>query len=107
LLRQAGSTDPAAVLRPLLGAALANALELGDAALTGPIARGDVTTLRAHTDALATEPDTRDTYLALARATSRRAESDGRLSPDAARRVRQVLTEAEWDALAESAVTVS
>jgi predicted short-subunit dehydrogenase-like oxidoreductase (DUF2520 family) len=107
LLRQAGSADPAAVMRPLLSAALANALDFGDAALTGPVARGDLTTLRAHTDALAGEPGTLDTYLALARATSRRAESDGRLSPEAARRVRQVLTEAEWDALAESAVTVS
>ena len=31
------------ILRPLLEAALENALDLGDAALTGPIARGDVT----------------------------------------------------------------
>jgi predicted short-subunit dehydrogenase-like oxidoreductase (DUF2520 family) len=107
LLRQAGSADPGAVMRPLLTAALDNSLAYGDAALTGPVARGDVTTIRAHADALGAEPDTRDTYLALARATSRRAESDGRLSPEAARRVRQVLTEAEWDALAESAVTVS
>ena len=51
LLRQAGATDPAAVLRPLLGAALANALDFGDAALTGPVVRGDVTTIRAHADA--------------------------------------------------------
>ena len=107
LMRQAGATDPAAVLRPLLGAALANTLEFGDAALTGPVARGDVTTIRAHADALADDPDTGDTYLALARATVRRAEQDGRLEPASARDIRQVLTEAEWDALAESAVGVS
>ncbi len=107
LMRRAGATDPAAVLRPLLGAALANTLDFGDAALTGPVARGDVTTIRAHADALAGDPDASDTYLALARATVRRAEQDGRLEPASARDIRQVLTEAEWDALAESAVGVS
>ena len=35
-------TDPADTLRPLLDAALDNALTYGDAALTGPIVRGDV-----------------------------------------------------------------
>ena len=42
LLRQAGSDDPASVLRPLLTAALENSLSYGDAALTGPIVRGDL-----------------------------------------------------------------
>ncbi|MEH3032505.1 MAG: DUF2520 domain-containing protein [Aeromicrobium erythreum] len=99
-----GAVDPAGVLRPLLTAALDNALELGDAALTGPVARGDVTTVRAHTEALATAPtDTRDSYLALARATARRVEADGRVDAATGRQVRQVLREAEWDALAESA----
>ena len=53
LLRAAGSTDPAATLRPLLTAALDNALDYGDAALTGPIVRGDVETVRAHLQSLA------------------------------------------------------
>ena len=35
-------------LRPLLEAALDNALAQGDSALTGPIVRGDVNTVRAH-----------------------------------------------------------
>src|SRR5699024_372000 len=48
LLRESGATDPAATLRPLLSAALDNALTMGDAALTGPIVRGDVETVRAH-----------------------------------------------------------
>ncbi len=75
LLRQAGAADPAAVLRPLLGAALSNALDYGDAALTGPVKRGDATTVRAHLDALE-DSDVRDTYVALARATADRIDRD-------------------------------
>ena len=48
LLRASGAEDPASTLRPLLTAALDNALSFGDAALTGPIVRGDVETVRAH-----------------------------------------------------------
>jgi predicted short-subunit dehydrogenase-like oxidoreductase (DUF2520 family) len=110
LLRQAGATDPAAVLRPLLGAALSNALDFGDAALTGPVVRGDVTTIRAHVDAFVeanTPAATRDAYSSLARATAARAEADGRLAPTAARDIRQALSEAEWDALADMAVGIS
>ncbi|WP_375001872.1 Rossmann-like and DUF2520 domain-containing protein [Aeromicrobium sp. CTD01-1L150] len=88
-----GTTDAgmaAEVLRPLLEAALANALELGDAALTGPVARGDVTTVRAHVEALAEAPaSTQDAYEALAQATAGRAEADGRLSAEAADAVRE------------------
>ena len=74
LLRTAGAGDPAAVLRPLLTAALDNVLAYGDAALTGPVVRGDVTTIRAHVDALAAadvDDATVDAYLELARAISR------------------------------------
>jgi predicted short-subunit dehydrogenase-like oxidoreductase (DUF2520 family) len=110
LLRQAGATDPAAVLRPLLGAAVSNALDFGDAALTGPVVRGDVTTIRAHVDAFAeagTPAATRDAYGSLARATATRAEADGRLAPAAARDIRQALSEAEWDAMADMAVGIT
>ena len=48
ILSAAGAADPAGTLRPLLTAALDNALEQGDAALTGPIVRGDLGTVRAH-----------------------------------------------------------
>ena len=54
ILSAAGAEDPAATLRPLLTAALDNALEHGDAALTGPIVRGDVETVRAHVADLTT-----------------------------------------------------
>jgi predicted short-subunit dehydrogenase-like oxidoreductase (DUF2520 family) len=80
LLREAGSTDPAATLRPLLTAALDNALEYGDAALTGPIVRGDVQTVAEHLRSLAgSSPSTLDSYVAMARATAVHAVRDGRL----------------------------
>lgn len=109
LLRTAGAQDPAAVLRPLLTAALGNALTYGDAALTGPVVRGDVTTIRAHVDALAAadvDDATVDAYLELARATAGRAEADGRLAPVQASTIRQVLDEADWDTLAEIAAGI-
>ena len=46
--RGPGSPSPRQVVGPLLRAALDNALRLGDAALTGPVARGDVGTVEDH-----------------------------------------------------------
>ncbi|KAA1379953.1 Rossmann-like and DUF2520 domain-containing protein [Aeromicrobium fastidiosum] len=109
LLRTAGAADPAAVLRPLLGAALDNVLAYGDAALTGPVVRGDVTTIRAHVDALtASDVDdaTVDAYLELARATARRAEADHRIDAATAGTIRQVLDEADWDTMAHIAAGI-
>lgn len=109
MLRTAGAENPAAVLRPLLVAALDNVLAYGDAALTGPVVRGDVTTIRAHIDALAAadvDDATVDAYLELARATARRAEADQRLTPATATTIRQVLDEADWDAMAHIAAGI-
>jgi predicted short-subunit dehydrogenase-like oxidoreductase (DUF2520 family) len=95
LLRAAGSTDPAATLRPLLTAALDNTLAYGDAALTGPIVRGDVHTIRSHVRSLAAaSPSTLPTYLAMARSTAHRAVLDGRLEPRRAAELIEVLDEA-------------
>lgn len=95
LLRAAGATDPSAVLRPLLTAALDNALDYGDAALTGPIVRGDVATVSAHLQVLAAvAPQTLDSYLALAEATARRALADQALEPRRAAALLQVLEDA-------------
>ncbi|MEO3817399.1 DUF2520 domain-containing protein [Plantactinospora sp. B24E8] len=81
-LRDAGVTDPARVLGPLLRAALDNALRYGDAALTGPVSRGDAGTVARHLDRLAgTAPDSVPSYLALARRTADRAIAAGRLRP--------------------------
>jgi predicted short-subunit dehydrogenase-like oxidoreductase (DUF2520 family) len=92
LLRAAGSDDPAATLAPLLGAALGNTLAYGDAALTGPIVRGDVRTVEAHLQAMATaDPSTVETYVAMARATVDRAVVMGRLEPRRAAELVDVL----------------
>jgi predicted short-subunit dehydrogenase-like oxidoreductase (DUF2520 family) len=95
LLVASGAQDPAATLRPLLTAALDNALAAGDAALTGPIVRGDVNTVEGHLDEIRrTAPDTLPAYVALARATADRAVLDGRLLPIRARRIMALLDEA-------------
>ncbi len=87
--------DPSATLRPLLTAALDNALVAGDAALTGPIVRGDVNTVRAHlTGIAANAPHTLPTYVALARATLDRVVTDGRVLPIRAAKIRRVLDSA-------------
>lgn len=95
LLEAADVDDPARVLRPILTAALDNALRAGDAALTGPVSRGDAGTVAEHLQALRAHPETRATYVALARETARRARASGRLRPDLADRVAAVLDEEE------------
>jgi len=95
LLGAAGAADPASILRPLLQAALDNALAEGDSALTGPIVRGDVNTVRAHLAELArTAPDTLPSYVALARATLDRVVTDGRVLPIRASAIRLALDDA-------------
>lgn len=95
LLRASGADDPAATLRPLLTAALDNALTYGDAALTGPIVRGDVETVRAHlAEIAATSPGTLEAYVAMARATANRAVLDGRLLPIRAAKLIGILNDA-------------
>ncbi|NMO04788.1 DUF2520 domain-containing protein [Gordonia sp. TBRC 11910] len=47
-----------AILGPLVTAALSNVLDLGPAALTGPVARGDADAVAAHLAALRELPDT-------------------------------------------------
>ena len=95
LLAAAGSDDPASTLRPLLEAALDNALAHGDAALTGPIVRGDVKTVAAHLEDIeANRPDTLASYVAMARATLDRAVTDGRVLPIRAHRIAGLLDNA-------------
>jgi predicted short-subunit dehydrogenase-like oxidoreductase (DUF2520 family) len=83
LLEQAEVDHPARLLAPLLSAALDNALRLGDAALTGPVSRGDVATLVTHLRTLETEaPELLPSYRSMARRTAERAHLTGRLSDD-------------------------
>jgi len=85
LLRATGAERPEQILAPLLGAALDNALRRGDAALTGPVSRGDAGTVTAHLDALRNAaPEVVPAYVALARLTADRALRDGRLDPQRA-----------------------
>ncbi|THJ09083.1 DUF2520 domain-containing protein, partial [Nocardioides sp.] len=93
LLAAAGVDDPAGTLRPLLDAALDNALAHGDAALTGPIVRGDVQTVAAHLDDISVNaPDTLPSYVAMAWATLDRSVTDGRLLPIRAQRIADLLS---------------
>jgi predicted short-subunit dehydrogenase-like oxidoreductase (DUF2520 family) len=96
LLTEAGVEDPARVLEPLLSAALSNTLQLGDAALTGPVARGDAGTVAGHVAMLRrVAPDIRPTYLALARATAQRALLSGRLRAATAEPLLELLAHEE------------
>ena len=96
LLDRAGIAEPHRVLAPLMQAALDNALRMGDAALTGPVSRGDVGTVGDHLDALArVAPEIRRTYVALARATALRALDSGRLRPSAAEPLLDTLADQE------------
>ncbi len=99
LLREAGVPEPARMLGPLLRAALDNALSLGDAALTGPVARGDADTVAEHVQAISkVSPAALGAYLALARLTADRALAAGLLSAANAQRLLAVLGNASGPA---------
>lgn len=92
LLAASGIDDPTEALRPLLSAALDNALSFGESALTGPIVRGDVETVGAHMRELAEKaPAVLPSYVAMARATADRAVADGRLLPGRAKKLIGIL----------------
>ncbi len=102
LLRHAGVRDPAPLLAPLLRAALDNGLRLGDAALTGPVARADAGTVAGHLRRLAgTAPESVAAYRTLARRTADRAIAAGRLDPVAAATLLEVLAGAERELIEE------
>jgi len=102
LLREVGVDAPERMLGPLLRASLENALASGEAALTGPVARGDVGTVAAHSAALreldgGSGGDILEAYLAMARATARRAGSRGLLKPEQIDGIRQALDNPDAD----------
>jgi predicted short-subunit dehydrogenase-like oxidoreductase (DUF2520 family) len=91
-LERAGISPAERLVAPLLSAALDNALRHGDRALTGPVARGDVETVRTHLRELsAADPDLAHTYRVLAARTARRAFAAGLLSEYAEKDVLAVL----------------
>ncbi|MCB1247001.1 MAG: DUF2520 domain-containing protein [Acidimicrobiia bacterium] len=77
----AAGVDPSCA-QPLVEAVVRNAFVTGArAALTGPIARGDVATVRAQLGAVERHaPDSYDTFIELARATARLAGTADRFS---------------------------
>lgn len=92
LLRAAGVSEPERLVAPLLAASLDNALTLGDASLTGPVARGDAGTVAAHVKEIgAVSAETQAAYVALARLTADRALAAGLLRPEAAEALLEVL----------------
>jgi len=86
LLAAAGIAAPDRFLAPLLSATLDNALRSGDAALTGPVARGDAGTISGHLETIAecaaspSGSSIATTYAALAHATAIRAHAVGRIT---------------------------
>ena len=98
-LGQAAGLDEAgalAIYGPLIEGTLANARALGiQAALTGPVTRGDIGTLRGHLAALrAHAPNVLDLYVAAGRREIELAEGRGTLAPDSADAMRELLTSA-------------
>lgn len=86
LLAEAGVSDPSRVLTALVDASVTNTLQNGPRALTGPVSRGDAGTVSAHLAALSefslsvSSPATRNSYIALARSTTAKALSLGRIT---------------------------
>jgi predicted short-subunit dehydrogenase-like oxidoreductase (DUF2520 family) len=92
LLRSVGAANPSRMLSPLLYAALDNALRLGDAGLSGPVARGDADTVARHIEVLGqASPRALGAYLALARLTAGRALAADLLRSSDAQRLLDVL----------------
>lgn len=81
---------------PLIEGTLGNARALGiEAALTGPMTRGDIGTLEAHLATLrAHAPDVTDLYVAAASRELDLVEARGALAPEAATKMRAVLATA-------------
>jgi predicted short-subunit dehydrogenase-like oxidoreductase (DUF2520 family) len=92
MLREAGVDATASVLRPLLEAALDNALTKGPGGATGPVVRGDAGTVAEHIDTLRRRlPVALPAYESLTAAGIAIAQSAGRISSVQAARLYQCL----------------
>lgn len=93
MLAEAGVSEPSRVLSALVDASVTNTLQNGPKALTGPISRGDVGTVSAHLAALSefslnvSSPAARNSYIALARSTTAKALSLGRITQSQAQEI--------------------
>ncbi len=88
-----GRDEAFRLLAPLLRGTGQNLSVLGpELALTGPIARGDLRTVRKHLDALAALPaEMQDVYRVLGRRTATLAERKGTLEQEAGEKIRKAL----------------
>ncbi len=94
LFRAAGVAAPEAAAARLLASTARNVIEVGlPAALTGPIARGDVATVERHLRALAAHPELDRIYRATARRVTKVAAEKGRADAAALARIRALLGE--------------
>jgi predicted short-subunit dehydrogenase-like oxidoreductase (DUF2520 family) len=100
ILQGIGVEDPESLLRPVVSAAVDEALGRGIAALTGPVSRGDTATLAAHREALAALAgdagpgeleDAAELYRTVALAASAAAWRSGRIDEDQRAAVREAL----------------
>ncbi len=92
MLRAAGVERPSDVLKPLVQAALENALKGGMQALSGPLLRGDAQTIENHLVALErSAPEILPDYIAMARGTLRGLEAAGAGQADAAPKLVRLL----------------
>ncbi|NBU32438.1 MAG: DUF2520 domain-containing protein [Actinobacteria bacterium] len=94
LLVKAGIESPSELVAPLFTASLDNALRAGESAVTGPVVRGDVATVKVHIDSLReNQPEVLPSYLALARLTAARALDADRLTVNSAEQLLVVLSD--------------
>ena len=97
MLTEAGVDEPSHVLHALVDASVANTLQNGTKALTGPVSRGDVGTVESHLAALSeyslsrSHPGARNSYIALARSTTAKALTMGRITEAEAHRILAIL----------------
>ncbi|RZU63299.1 Rossmann-like and DUF2520 domain-containing protein [Zhihengliuella halotolerans] len=95
LLNEVGVERPDRLLGPLMRASLENALASGEAALTGPVARGDAGTVAQHVEALEdVDDDVRTAYTSMALATAMRAADRGLITRAQALEMARILGEA-------------
>ena len=95
MLESIGIEDPGQVLGELVAASTSNVLRSGVRTLTGPVSRGDASTVRAHLTALDETAGelagTGESYRAVARATVQRALANGTITDQQAQNILDLL----------------
>lgn len=88
-LREKGIHNGLDILEPLILQTLENILNLGTTdALTGPVARGDIASIRKHLDALEGKPEVKEMYRVLGKKALEITERRGGVSDENFRKIR-------------------